>query len=155
MKSLNQVTIMGNLTRDPELKETPNGQKVCNFTVALSSSYKDKQDQWQEKTEFIDCVAWSGLAENIAKWLTKGRPAIVSGRLQTRSWEQDGQKRSKMEVLASDVIFIGTGKTDDGAKTASAPAEDAPEKPITLAKKATPVLQGNGDEPVNLDDIPF
>lgn len=144
MKSLNQVTIMGNLTRDPELKETPSGQKVCNFTVALSSSYKDKQDQWQEKTEFIDCVAWAGLAENIDKWLTKGRPAIVSGRLQTRSWEQDGQKRSKTEVLANDVIFINTARPET--------TEDAP---VTPAKKPAPALDNVSDEPINLDDIPF
>lgn len=153
MKSLNQVTLMGNLTRDPELRTTPNGQNVCNFSLALNSSYKDKQDQWQEKTEYVDCVAWAGLADNVYKWLQKGRQALVNGKLQTRQWEQEGQKRSKTEVLVTDVIFINMPKTD-GSQTQTAKPAQA-EEPVEPAKKAEPVLQGNGEEPVNLDDIPF
>ena len=99
-KSLNQVTIMGNLTRDPELRSTPNGQSVCSLSLALNRSYKDAAGNWQELTDFIDVVAWGPLAERTAQYLSKGRRALITGRLQQRSWEQDGQKRSKVEVLA-------------------------------------------------------
>lgn len=114
MKSLNQATIMGNLTRDPELRTTPNGANVCNLSVALNSSYKDKDGNWQEKTDYIEVQVWNKLGENCDKWLQKGRPVLVSGRLQTRQWEQDGQKRSKTEIVANDVVFLSTEKS--GAK---------------------------------------
>lgn len=134
-KSLNQVTLMGNLVRDPELRSTPNGQQVCNFTIALNRSYKGSDGEWQEAVDYVDCVAWQGLAENIAKWVTKGRPVLICGRLQSRSWEQDGVKRSKVEVLASDVTFLGT-KSENGEATST-------------------VKNDLGRDDINLDDIPF
>src|ERR1043166_6717989 len=106
-RSFNQVVLMGNLTRDPELRTTPNGQSVCSFSLALNRSYKNASGDWQEVTDFIDIVAWAALGERVAQYLTKGRAALVSGRLQSRSWEQDGQKRSKVEVVAQDVTFLG------------------------------------------------
>lgn len=106
-KSLNQVIIMGNLTRDPELKTTPNGVQVVSFSLALNRSYKDLNDEWQEATDYIDVTAWSKLAEQVSNSLFKGSRALVTGRLQNRTWEQpDGQKRSKTEVLAMDVTFL-------------------------------------------------
>ena len=105
-RSLNQVILMGNLTRDPELRQTPNGQNVCSFSLALNRSYKDGSGEWQEATDYIDVVCWAGLAERVAQYLSKGRRALVQGRMQSRSWEQDGQKRSKVEVLANDVTFL-------------------------------------------------
>jgi single-strand DNA-binding protein len=104
-KSLNQVTLMGNLTREPELKQTPTGQSVANFSLALNRSYK-QDDEWKEATDYIDVVAWGKLAEQIQEHLSKGSKALVSGRLQSRSWETDGVKKNKVEVLALDVTFV-------------------------------------------------
>jgi single-strand DNA-binding protein len=160
-RSLNQVTLMGNLTRDPELRQTPNGQNVTNFSLALNRSYKDQAGEWQEVTDYIDIVCWGPLAERVAQYLSKGRRCLVQGRLQSRSWEQDGQKRNKVEVLASDVTFLDSrggeeGGGNGGGGGASAPAaassKPAPSKP---AKKDDVVIEDIGDEPINLDDIPF
>src|SRR6476619_4409252 len=105
-RSLNQVILMGNLTRDPELRQTPSGQNVCSFSLALNRSYKDGSGEWQEVTDYIDIVAWGPLGERVSQFLHKGSRALVQGRLQSRSWEQEGVKRSKVEVLASDVTFL-------------------------------------------------
>lgn len=107
-KSLNQVIVMGNLTRSPEVKQTPSGNSVVSFSLALNRSYKDAQDQWQEATDYVDVVAWGKLADQVAERLSTGSRALVSGRLQSRSWEDKdtGAKRSKLEVLAQDVTFL-------------------------------------------------
>lgn len=161
-RSFNQVTLMGNLTRDPELRTTPNGASVCSFSLALNRSYKNAEGNWTEATDFIDIVAWGPLGERVAQYLTKGRPALVAGRLQSRSWEQDGVKRSKVEVVAQDVTFLGgpggpstnSGQADRGDEPAgSAPA---PKKSTKKADKQDDVvIEDIGDEPINLDDIPF
>src|SRR5438105_6488413 len=116
-RSLNQVTLMGNLTRDPELRQTPSGQNVTSFSLALNRSYKDASGESQEATDYIDIVAWGPLAERVAQYLSKGRRCLVQGRLQSRSWEQEGQKRSKVEVLASDVTFLDSrGEGGEGGE---------------------------------------
>jgi single-strand DNA-binding protein len=157
-RSFNQVTLMGNLTRDPELRTTPNGATVCSFSLALNRSYKNADGNWQEVTDFVDIVAWGPLGERVAQYLTKGRPALVSGRLQSRSWEQDGQKRSKVEVVANDVTFLGgPGGGGGGAPASTDEPEDsapAPKKPSKNDKDDV-VIEDIGDEPINLDDIPF
>lgn len=112
-KSINQVNLMGNLTRDPELRQTPNGQDVVSFSLALNRSYKNSNDEWQEATDFIDLVAWGKLAEQVSNSLSKGSRVLVSGRLQSRSWEKDGQKHSKVEVLAQDVTFLDRPEQSD------------------------------------------
>lgn len=112
-KSLNQVTLLGNLTRDPELRQTPNGQSVVSFSIALNRSYKDNSGEWQEATDFVDIVAWAGLADRIAERLGKGHRCLVSGRLQNRTWETDGVKKSKLEVLATDVTFLDKPETTE------------------------------------------
>lgn len=112
-KSLNQVTIMGNLTRTPELRVTPQDQSVVNFSLALNRSYKGTNDEWQEDTTFVDVVAWSKLAEQISGRVDKGNRVLVQGRLQSRSWEQDGVKKSKLEVLATDVTFLDKEETQE------------------------------------------
>lgn len=111
-KSINQVTLMGNLTRDPELRVTPTEQNVASFSLALNRSYKDSQDEWQEATDYIDIVAWGKLAEQVSGRLQTGSRALVTGRLQSRSWEKDGVKRSKVEVLATDVTFLDKDETE-------------------------------------------
>ncbi len=161
-RSLNQVTLMGNLTRDPELRQTPAGQAVTNFSLALNRSYKDQSGEWQEVTDYIDIVCWGPLAERVAQYLSKGRRCLVQGRLQSRSWEQEGQKRSKVEVLANDVTFLDSrsGGDDNGGGapastgSSSSAATDKPQ-PTKKAKKDDVVIEDIGDEPINLDDIPF
>lgn len=155
-RSFNQVVLMGNLTRDPELRTTPNGTNVCSFSLALNRSYKAADGSWTEATDYIDVVAWASLGERVAQYLTKGRPALVSGRLQSRSWEQDGQKRSKVEVIAQDVTFLGGGQ--GGAQAASGESDDSAKPAPKSAKKTDDeevVIEDIGDEPINLDDIPF
>lgn len=157
-RSLNQVTLMGNLTRDPELRQTPTGQNVTSFSLALNRSYKDASGEWQEATDYIDIVCWGPLAERVAQYLSKGRRCLVQGRLQSRSWEQDGAKRSKVEVLANDVTFLDSRGGGDGGESysqdAPATATDKP-KPSKKAKKDDVVIEDIGDQPINLDDIPF
>lgn len=154
-RSFNQVILMGNLTRDPELRTTPNGQNVCSFSLALNRSYKNAEGNWQEATDYIDIVAWGPLGERVAQYLTKGRPALVNGRLQSRSWEQDGQKRSKVEVVAQDVTFLG-GPGGAGAQAGGTePATSSPSKKTGKSDEEDVVIEDIGDEPINLDDIPF
>ena len=163
-RSLNQVTLMGNLTRDPELRQTPTGQNVTSFSLALNRSYKDASGEWQEATDYIDIVCWGPLAERVAQYLSKGRRCLVQGRLQSRSWEQDGNKRSKVEVLANDVTFLdsrgggdgdGGGYSSDSSAGSSDSKTDKPKASAKKAKKDDVVIEDIGDEPINLDDIPF
>ena len=153
-RSVNQVVLMGNLTRDPEVRQTPGGQSVCSFGLALNRSFKGSDGQWQEATDFVDIVAWAQLGERIAQYLHKGSRVLVQGRLQYRSWEQDGQKRSKLDVVASDVTFLdGRDGDGDGTSSSSDSSEPAASKPAP--KKDDVVIEDIGDEPINLDDIPF
>lgn len=153
-RSFNQVILMGNLTRDPELRQTPNGQSVCSFSLALNRSYKGGDGNWQEATDYIDIVAWGPLGERVAQYVTKGRPVLVNGRIQSRSWEQDGQKRSKVEVVAQDVTFLG-GRGEGGGGDFGGDNGGSSDKPAPAKKKDDPVIEDIGDEPINLDDIPF
>jgi len=159
-RSLNQVTLMGNLTRDPELRQTPNGQNVTSFSLALNRSYKDASGEWQEATDYIDIVCWGPLAERVSQYLSKGRRCLVQGRLQSRNWEQDGQKRSKVEVLANDVTFLdsrGEGGEGGGNFSGNSSSDEPAGKPAPSkkVKEDDVVIEDIGDAPINLDDIPF
>lgn len=158
-RSVNQVIIMGNLTRDPELRQTPNGQSVCSFSVALNRAYKTQSGEWQEMTDYVNCVAWGPLAERIDQYLAKGRRVLVQGGLRSSSWEQDGQKRSKLEVLANDVTFLdgrgeGGGAGGSSGGGASDMGDDSGASRPAPSKKKDDVVT-DIDEPINLDDIPF
>lgn len=107
-RGIARVTLVGNLTRDPELRQTPSGTPVCQLGVAVNSSYKDSSGQWVEKPSFFDVVVWGTQGENCARYLAKGRQVAVDGRLDQRTWDaQDGSKRSKVEIVADTVMFIG------------------------------------------------
>src|SRR4051812_46966097 len=154
-RSFNQVILMGNLTRDPELRATPNGQNVCSFSLALNRSYKGADGNWQEATDYIDVVAWGPLGERVAQYLSKGRPCLVNGRLQSRSWESDGQKRSKVEVNAQDVTFLGGGEGGGqggngggGGYQRSDSGTDGGSKPAPSRKKDDVVIEDITDEPI-------
>lgn len=151
-RSVNQVTLLGRLTRDPELRQTPNGASVASFSMALNRSWKDQNSgEWKEETDFIDCVAWGALAERLEKMVKRGQRLLISGRLSQRSWEQDGQKRSKVEVVVNDMTLIeaageggdssfGGGSSDEGVQ--SSPSDDV-------------VVEDVGSEEIDLDSIPF
>jgi single-strand DNA-binding protein len=161
-RSINQVFLMGNLTRDPEVRQTPTGQSVCSFSLALNRSYKGQNDEWQEATDYVDIVAWAALGERVGQYLSKGRRCLVQGRLQSRSWEQEGQKRSKVEVVASDVTFLDSRGSGAAADDSSAPVTNSVKSDTDAADKPKPskpakdvVIEDISDEPINLDDIPF
>ena len=114
MAGVNKAILVGNLGRDPELRHTPNGQAVCNFTLATSESWTDKSGERQERTEWHRIVVWGRTAEMCHQYLSKGRTVYVEGRIQTREWEdKDGNKRYTTEINAQTVNFIGP-RTDGG-----------------------------------------
>ncbi len=156
-RSFNQVILMGNLTRDPEVRQIPSGQSVCTFSLALNRSYKGSDGDWKEAVDYVDVVAWGPLGERVAQYVTKGRPVLVNGRLQSRSWEQDGQKRIKIEVNAQDVTFLG-GRGDSGSDSGSygSSSDSETSKPKSSSKsKAQDTSNEDEEETINLDDIPF
>lgn len=107
--NLNKVFLMGNLTRDPELRYVPSGTAVANFSLAVNRQYKGTTGEKKEEVSFIRVVVWGKMAEICGEYLSKGRPVLVEGRLQSRSWEgQDGQKRSALDVIANNVQFLGS-----------------------------------------------
>ena len=145
MADLNRVYLMGNLTRDPELRYTPSGMAVCNLGLAVNREYSDKQGQKQKETTFLHIVVWGKSGEACGQYLKKGRPVLVEGRLQSRSWDgKDGQKNKTIEVVADRVQFLG-GRDDrpqGGDRPRGGGMEDDPGPP-------PPDLDGAED------DIPF
>lgn len=123
---LNHITIMGRLTRDPELRRTGSGVAVTSFTLAVDRDFASKEGG-EKETDFIDCVAWRNTGEFVSKYFTKGSMAVVSGRLQIRSWtDKDGNKRRTAEVVADNVYFGDSKKSESsaGSYPTSAPAQD-------------------------------
>ena len=155
-RSLNHVTLMGNLTRDPELRAIASGNSVCQFGLALNREYiNPNTNERVEKTTFVDVVAWGRLAETVSQYCQKGKQVVVTGRLESSSWEQDGQKRSKLEVVATEVIFTsGSGRPDPDRSQPN--ARSAPESNTTQAK-ARPKTKTDSDQSdkINIDDVPF
>lgn len=130
MSSVNKVILIGRLGRDPEVKFTQSGSAVCNFSMATDESWKDKSGEKQSKTEWHNIVVWGKLAEICGQYLTKGKQVYVSGRIQTREWDdKDGNKRKTTEIVASEMTMLGDkgGKDSEGAaprtSAASKPAE--------------------------------
>ena|SRR6266542_3668433 len=159
--SLNKVMIIGNLGRDPEMRYTPSGQPVTQFTVAVNRNYKNQAGEWQEETEWFRIVAWGPLAERTAEYLRKGRKVYVEGRLQTRQWEgQDGQKRYTTELVANTVTPLDPRPRDDTPREDGAPDEQgaaAPrERAATPAAASQSTATGESSpEYTDLDDLPF
>lgn len=150
-KSINQVILMGNLTRDPELRTTGSGQSVCSFSLAINRSWQDQNGQQQDAVDYFDVTAWGKLAELIAQYLQKGRRCLVQGRLSQSTWEQDGQKRSKVEVVASDVTFLDG--PSGGAATTVTSSGPTPSK--GGKKDDDVVIEELNDKPIDLSEIPF
>lgn len=151
MRGFNKVVIMGNLTRDPELRTIPSGQQVASFSLAVNRTWKNSDGQQQEAVDYIDCNVWGKPAEIINQYMSKGSGILVSGRLQQRSWEQDGQKRSKIEVVVEDFNFVG-GNDGGGSSGSSSSADSSTSSSSSNSSSTNNDLS---DEPINLDDIPF
>lgn len=143
---INKAMIYGNLTRDPEKRALPSGQAVCSFAVATNRTYTDKDGKKQEQTEYHDIVAFGKLADVMGQWLKKGRPVYIEGRMQTRSWEQDGVKRYRTEIVADTFQFGADGGR--GAGGGAAPAQDS-------TPPAGSKLPDYPEEEINPEDIPF
>ena len=126
MASLNKVFLIGNLTRDPELRYAPNGTAVATFTIAVSRAYNSNTGDKKEDVCYVRVVAWAKLAQTCSEYLFKGRPVFVEGRLQSRSWQaQDGTKRNTMEVVALTVQFLGKGRSSDQGQGTSRNGSDS------------------------------
>jgi single-strand DNA-binding protein len=143
---LNKAMVFGNLTRDPELKALPSGMQVCSFSLATNRVYKDRDGKRAEQTDYHNIVVFGRQAETSAQYLKKGASAFVEGRMQTRSWDQDGTKHYRTEIVADRVQFgprVGGGAAPMGGSEKAAPSEPqgaAPEYP---------------EEDINPEDIPF
>ena len=157
--SLNRAQIIGNVTRDPELRVTPSGQSVASFAVATNRRWKDQNGNQQESTEFHEVVAWGKLAEIVQQILRKGNRVYVEGRLQTRTWEgPDGGKRNRTEIIMEN--FVPLTPKPGVEQVAELPAAPEPAPPVETespgkktSKKDKPA-EAEADD-INLDDVPF
>ncbi len=163
---LNRAQLIGNVTRDPELRSTASGQSVCTFGVATNMQWTDAQGQKQQRAEFHNIVAWGKLADICKQYLGKGRRLFAEGRLQTRDWEgQDGQKRRTTEIILDNMImldragdvarapqFASPNVSDLSTVTPDAPQATAPSTPSSVA---VALDQGIGDQEIRVEDIPF
>ena len=151
---LNKVLLYGNLTRDPELKALPSGQQVASFGLATNRSFKNRDGQQQEQTEFHNIVAFGRTAEVMGQYLKKGRPIYVEGRLQTRTWDKDGVKQYRTEIIV-DTFQFGAQGGGDGARSGgyTAPAAASAAAPSAAADMGADIQYP--DEEINPEDIPF
>ncbi len=168
-RSLNKVQLIGNLTRDPELRYTPSGTAVCSFSIATNRSWTTDTGEKKEEADFHRIVAWNKLAELCSQFLTKGRKVYVEGRLTTRSWQaQDGTQKQTTEVIINDMILLDSRRTSESEVVAAEeePMEEVHEAPkaaaggakTKAAKKTEPeeeVQESPKEDEVAPDDIPF
>lgn len=143
-KSINQVIIMGRLTRDPEMRTTSTGKTIVSFSLAVDRGGQDDQ------ADFFDVTAWEKLGELVNQYLSKGRRCLVQGRLRQDSWDdkETGKKRSKVEVVATDVTFLDGPSGDSGSNNASS-------APANNKKSNDVVVEDIDDKPIDLSEIPF
>lgn len=143
--AFSKVVILGNLTRDPELRVIPSGLKLANFTVAINRSYTSQSGEKQTETSFVDCVAWGKTGETIAKYFQKGRQILVSGRLNQRTWQDKdtGKNRSALDIVVEEFSFVADGQ--------KAEPKNEDERAIEQIRS----VSGISDEPIDLSDIPF
>lgn len=127
--NFNKIELAGNLTRDPELKFTPQGSAVCKLGIAVNRQYKGSDGEMQKEVQYFNITVWGKTGENCGKFLAKGRPVFVVGRLQNRSWEKDGVKHSATDIVADEVHFLG-GRPTDQEERGGAPAGAPPADPM-------------------------
>jgi single-strand DNA-binding protein len=153
-KSVNKVTLLGNLGKDPEVKYTPSGTPVAKLALATNERYKDKEGQWQDRTEWHNVVLWQRLAEIAGEYLKKGSKVYIEGKLQTRSWDdkQTNQKRYMTEVVANDLVLLG-GRGDGGGSGEGGGSRSN----VSHFDQRTPEPEHEpaGASPITDEDIPF
>jgi len=151
--NINRVVLTGNLTRDPELRNTPSGTSVCSLRLAVNTRRKDAQGQWVDKPNYFDITVWGAQGENCAQYLSKGRPVAVDGRLEWREFtDKDGNNRQAVEIVADSVQFLGSredGGNGNGGRFA--PQSDVPADTGDFQPAGTGTSGGGGSD----DDIPF
>lgn len=153
MASFNKVILLGNLTRDPEVRYTPKGSAVCDLGIAVNRTYTLDNGEKREEVTYVDVTLWARLAEIAGEYLKKGRPVFIEGRLQLDTWDdkQSGQKRSKMRVIGETMQLLGSRPGGSGG---GAPAEAGDEdRPARSAKPAAPPKPAGGE--ADDDEIPF
>ncbi|HVU16583.1 MAG TPA: single-stranded DNA-binding protein [Candidatus Didemnitutus sp.] len=159
MANLNKVMLIGNLTRDPELRVTPKGTAICTFSLAVNRKFRDESGADREEVTYVDIEAWGKAGENISKYCTKGRPLFVEGRLRLDQWEDKNtkEKRSRMKVVCENFQFLGGGQRGEGGAAAGEGGESrysAPAPRNNPARPSAPPAAAGGQE--NLDeDVPF
>ncbi len=160
MKSVNKAILIGNLGKDPEVKYTPQGTAIAKFSLATNERYKDKEGNWQDRTEWHNIVAWARLAEICGEYLKKGGKVYIEGRIQTHSWDdqQSGQKKYMTEIVAQDLVLLssrgdaGSGGGDEGGGTSRARPASAGSSSAPKAAPADEFAQTGG---ITDEDIPF
>lgn len=152
MRGFSKAIITGNLTRDPELRNTPNGASVCSFSVAVNRVYRDSNGEQKEDVSFIDCSAWGKLGEMINQYAKKGTGVLVSGRLDQRSWEDKatGQKRSRVEIVVEDFNFTGAARENSGSNGSYSSVNSAAE-----SSAPSDIPDDIPDGEIDLSDVPF
>lgn len=157
MADLNRVTLIGRLTKDPELRHTASGDAVCSLRLAVNARARDESGQWGDKPNFFDVVIFGRQAENASTYLAKGRRVGIDGRLSWREWQtQDGGRRQSVEVIANDMMFLDgrDGGTDGGGGwSGGAPSPVSSDMPVDTTDMAPPAP--GGTPPQGDDDIPF
>lgn len=149
MASLNKVLLIGNLTRDPEVRYIPNGKAVCELRMAISRKFKTTDGQSKEDVCYVNVVVWGVQAENCGKYLHKGSPLLVEGRLQYEEWEKDGKKNNRLRVVAERTQFMG------GAKSGEPREDNASEGSKRGGDAGAPEDSAVGSGPVDEDNLPF
>ena len=159
MPSLNKVLLMGNLTRDPELRVTPKGTPICQFSLAINRQFKMESGESREEVIFVDVEAWGKQGETIAKYMTKGRPLYVEGRLRLDQWEDKNtkEKRSRMKVVLEQFQFLGDSRGGaGGGGQGTEPGMDQSPAPERHSPPPRPGAGSKPSSPENLDeDVPF
>lgn len=153
--SFNKIIVIGNLGRDPELRYTPQGNAVCNFSVATSEKKRDKAGEMQEVTTWFRVTTWNKQAENASKYLTKGRPVYVEGRLRIEEWtDRDGKTRYTLEVNATDLQFLGSNQSDNYSSDSNSDNDFSPSNDFQTDAGAASASAAAAAAPTD-EDIPF
>jgi len=156
MASFNKVILVGNLTRDPELRYTPKGTAIAKIGVAVNRVWTNEAGEKKEEVTFVDVDVFGRTAENVGQYMRKGRPILIEGRLRLDQWDdkQTGQKKSKLGVVAETVQFLGS-PGEGGGGSGGAPAAARPARPAAAAPSAPAAEPMEGDGPPESDDVPF
>ncbi len=155
-RSLNKVLLLGNLGRDPEVRYTASGKAVATFTLATSSKWRDQDGNDQERTEWHRVVAWGRLGEVCGEYLSKGKQVFIEGRIQTRDWEdQDGNRRTTVEIIANDMIMLGGSGGTQGRDYEERPRSQTPSRPRSGDSGTRRGDDSRHGPPPPEDDIPF